>query len=284
MEFNNDHNRDKKAELDKPVETESTADLDFDLAAASNLVPIKTQQGTSREHTLSLHDLAASSKQIAKMKEPKALSVQTLDHLKIIYPDMADKTVANVYRDLRTRLLQISRGRNFVVMITSLVPKGGSSHIAVNLASSFSFDSTKTSLLVDCNLSSPNLDKVLNVTPTFGLTDFIEDETVTLEQIIYPTGVYRMRVIPVGKRRESTTEYFTSLRMRILMDAIKKRYPDRFVFVDAPSIGQSADAAILADLCDYVLMVVPYGKVTESRIREVLLSLDNRKVTGILMN
>jgi exopolysaccharide/PEP-CTERM locus tyrosine autokinase len=278
----NDKNNDSNESPEKKS-THQEENLDFDLADTTALVRTDKNRGETNTY-ISLAEVMAASKHIIKMKEPKELAPPILDKLKIIYPDMKDKSIANVYRDLRTKLLHISKGRNFILLVTSVSEAGGATHIAMNLASSFSFDSTKTSLLVDCNLSKPKLHELMNVNIDLGLTDYVENDTVSLADIIYPTGVHRLRLIPVGRRRESAAEYFTSIRMRILIEAIKKRYPDRFIFMDSPSIGAYSDAKILADLCDYVLLVVPHGRVTESKLREVISAIDTRKIAGIILN
>lgn len=274
---------DKKKEGDQEVRNEANG-LDIDLAVSTNLVTTNDQQGLVPSLLANLSEIAAASKQIARMKEPRELSLHQLGENKIIHAAMANKEIVNIYRDLRTKLLHISKGRNFVALITSAVEHGGASHIALNLASSFAFDSTKTSLLVDCDLANSRIENLLDLECEFGLTDYILDEAISLEQIIYPTGIHRMRLIPVGNSTNSNIEYFTSVRMRILIDAIKRRYPDRFIFIDSPSIGNSADTRILADLCDFIILVIPYGSISEAKLLKILESVDQSKIAGVIFN
>jgi len=274
------HDDDKKHVESKA--SKENNNLDLDLAATTELVSVPGSGTVS--HFTNLSDLAVASKQIAKMKEPRELSLQELNLNKIIHTRMEEKWIVNIYRDARTRLLHLGKGRNFVALITSVVRGGGASHIAINLATSFAFDSTKTSMLVDCDLFKPTLDKLLDLKYEEGLIDYIEDENISISQIIYPTGIHRLRLIPVGKRRESSTEYFTSVRMKILINSLKRRYPDRFIFIDSPSIGDSADTRILADLCDYIVLVVPYGQVSDAKLEQVLESIDQSKIAGVIFN
>ena len=267
--------------------TVSDDKLDLDLSGSSELVPVEAVTNSnhnSKHNQHSLADSVAASKQIARMKEPKSLDIKTYSELKIIHPDMKEKNAVNLYRNLRTKLLQITKNRNFVVLITSVIEGGGATHIALNLASSFSFDSTKTALLLDCNLSNPSLDKILGVKIEHGITDFIENENISISEIIYSTGVHRLRLVPVGNRRESSLDYFTSIRMQILIEAMKRRYPDRFIFIDSPAIGQYADAKILADLCDFIILVVPYAGITESKLQQIINTLDKTKFAGVVFN
>jgi protein-tyrosine kinase len=46
----------------------------------------------------------------------------------------------------------------------------------------------------------------------------------------------------------------------------------------------SADAAILSEVVDYIVVVVPYGKVTESRINKAVKLLPQEKIAGIIIN
>jgi len=224
----------------------------------------------------------SSVKEIALMKNDGLLENKELSELKVISSDMSDKKIADTYRDLRTKLIQKSQGRNVSVMLTSCVPEYYSTMTAVNLAAAFSFDESKTSLLIDCNLNNPQLNEKLNIPETVGLTDYLENSNLSVESILQESGIKRLRVIPAGTSREIATEYFTSIKMRELMADLLTRYSDRYLFVDAAPIVESADTRILVELCDYVLLVVPYGKATKSKILQAVESIGNEKLLGIV--
>jgi len=238
----------------------------------------------SPSHDNELANLVAASKQIASMAEPTKLTPAELDAHKIIYAEMSDHSVIDTFRELRTKLIQLSRGKNQITMVTSVCQKGGSTHVALNLAAAFSLDESKTSLLIDCNLRRPGLHQRLYLDPEYGLTDFLEKEVVGIDSVIYATGIHRLRLIPVGKKREAASEFFTSLRMKAFLDVLKRRYPDRHIFIDAPPVGTSADARILSNLCDRSILVVPYGRVIESQIYSAIDALGEEKLAGIIMN
>ena len=46
----------------------------------------------------------------------------------------------------------------------------------------------------------------------------------------------------------------------------------------------SADASILADLCDYLVLVVPYGAVTPGQLDSLIDEIDETKLAGIVLN
>lgn len=226
----------------------------------------------------------SSAKEIALMEEGKLLENKKLAELKIIFSDMSDNKIANTYRDLRTKLVQKSKGRNFITMITSCTTGDDSSSTALNLATAFSFDESKTSLLIDCNLNAPKLGSLLNLKTEFGLIDYLESENIDINTVLHKTGIKRLRMIPAGAQRETSTEYFTSLRLRELMSDLLNRYSDRYIFIDSAPIIDSADTRILVELCDYVLLVVPYGKATRSRIKDAASSIGNEKLLGVVFS
>ena len=226
---------------------------------------------------------ASSVKEIALMKNTELLKSDELSELKIIFSDMPDNKIADVYRDLRTKIIQASKTKVVSVMLTSCVPGYYSTPTALNMAAAFSLDESKTSLLIDCNLNNPQLDKRLGfLDGTDGLTDYLEDEGCTVDSILQESGIKRLRVISAGQSRETATEYFTSLRMRELMSSLLTRYSDRYLFLDAAPVVDSADTRILVELCDYVVMVVPYGKATRNRVKEAAKAIGEDKLLGVI--
>jgi protein-tyrosine kinase len=226
----------------------------------------------------------ASSQDIACMIEPYVYERRELAHKPIIYPEMADNPVLNSFRQLRTRLLQQSEDRNMVLMVTSVRSGSGGSFIALNLAVALSANETKTALLMDCNLRNNGFAGLLYSKNELGLIDYLEQGMVGIEEIIQPSGIPRLRWIPAGRRRGIITEALNSPKMRNLLQSLKYRHDDRQIIVDAPPITQSADAEILVDFCDYVLLVVPYGKATESQILAAAMNISEEKLLGVVFN
>ena len=93
-----------------------------------------------------------------------------------------------------------------------------------------------------------------------------------------------LRLIPAGNRREPGAEFFTSARMRRFVDELRNRYRDRNVILDAPPLATSADARILVELADFIVLVVPSGRVAESQLRATLDVLPEKKLLGVVFN
>ena len=69
-----------------------------------------------------------------------------------------------------------------------------------------------------------------------------------------------------------------------MLSSIRQRYAERFILIDAPPVSETADTQILAELCDYILLVVPYGKVTNGQVEASIKSIDSKKLLGIVFN
>jgi len=246
-------------------------------SSVRSIVPISSDEedGIQRE---------SSTKEISLMDNGEILNKNELAELKIIHSEMSDNKIANTYRDLRTKLIQKNPGKNFIAMITSCVPDQDSSPTTLNIATAFSFDESKTSLLIDCNLNNPKLDALLNMETDQGLTDYLEDNDIPVDSIMHKTGIKRLKTIPAGTARETATEYFTSLRMRQLMSDLLTRYSDRYIFLDTAPINESADTRILVELCDFVILVVPYGMATKGRVTEAVEAIGKDKLLGVVFN
>lgn len=231
------------------------------------------------------NQLVTARYQIKNIACTKKLTESELANKRLIYPKMKDSKLLNVYRNLRTKLLSASSQGNFVTMVTSVVSGGGSSLISANLAAAFAFDEGKTALLLEGNVHSHSLGQIFDLPDdTTGILDFLETDSLEVSGILHETGIPRLRVIPSGRNEESAAEFFSSSKMRSMLKEIKSRYPERYPIIDAPSIKESADARIIMDLCDHVILVIPYGLCTDDDIKSAVQSIGREKLTGVVLN
>ena len=245
-------------------------------ATGRNVIPLSQR---------ALSDDEESREDIRRMAEIGRLSFQEMEELRIIHPGMRNPKTLNAFRELRTRIYKATGSKeNLVLLVTSIAPGGGSTFVTTNLGAAIALDESKTAIIVDCNIYDPSLHRMLPIEPDFGLVDYLENITLEVKDIIYSTGVRRLRVVPAGSRRQPGMEFFTSSRMRRFIDELRLRYRDRHIVIDAPSVHTSADARILAELCDFAVLVVPFGKAYESQIRAAIEAVGAHKVLGVVFN
>lgn len=222
---------------------------------------------------------------IRRMSEPVPLEPEVRDRNRIIEFNSEHTAVVQSFRKMRTLLLQQAEPGNFITLVTSVKPGAGASFVSRNLAASMAFDESRTSLLVDCNRDTPTVDGLLAGRARYGLTDLLENpNAVSVSDVIYSTGIPRLRAVPVGRKNHKPVEYFTSQRMKSFLEVIRRRYDDRYIVLDAPSLEESADARILADWCQYVVLVVRYGEVTQEELLEAVATFPREKFVGVIFN
>lgn len=225
--------------------------------------------------------------EMANMEEARLFTDRELELLGVVHPRLKNRPLVDSMRQLRTKLYTLNPTENFSVMVCPVVPEGGGSFVATNLAATIAFDKAKTSLLVDANLNGvimPRLLKLIGREHALGVSDYLENPSLGIENIVSPSGIPRMRCVPIGSQPENSAEHFTSARYQQMMHDIKVRYDNRYVVVDGPALSTSTDARILSDLCDYTVLVVPYGKVTPGTLDAWVDEIDEHKLAGIVIN
>lgn len=221
---------------------------------------------------------------IARMEETEYRSDAELAAMRMLSNGMGDETARNAIRELRTSVLQRVESSRRILMITPTSQGAGGTFIARNLAAAIALDEGKTALIIDCNLSNPEASRLAIGQGTPGLRDYLKESRFGAEDIIHRTGIARLRVIPAGAEVGEVREYFTSERLKQLFDELKGRYPERYIIIDAPPISEDADSRIIADICDHVILVVPFGKSTTNQVIHSARAIGKEKFLGIVFN
>lgn len=197
---------------------------------------------------------------------------------------LPDSPEVEFYRQLRTRVLQLSNGEGgATVMVTSALPGEGKTLTAINLALTFAREFKQTALLVDCDLRQQQVHSLMGFPSERGLVDYLMDDCPITELFVWP-GVDKLTVISGGKTVRDSCELLGSPGMRDLVHDMKHRYPERYVFFDAPSVLTSADAVAFAPLVDYILVVAQAGRTSLKDINRAVELLPAEKVLGLVMN
>lgn len=223
-------------------------------------------------------------KNVVAVEEAYGREFEELDKARIIYPGMKDQRTERAFRDLRTTVIQKTGGNCGMVVVTSVSEDGGASFVAMNLAAAFAFNQHRTAIFHDCNFRAGGHYDFLVESPDRGFTDYVMDNEVKISDVIQKTGIPRLRLIPAGSRRDSASEMFTLEQSLKFFQHVRRRYKDRTIIVDAPPVDVVADTRVLLDICDHVLLVVPYGKVSNERIAAVVRELPKDKFLGIVMS
>jgi Mrp family chromosome partitioning ATPase len=228
--------------------------------------------------------LKTAGRSIVSRNTSNALTPLQLEDRATIYRSDDQRRDVDAFRELRTRLLAIAEG-NFVTLVAPVSRGSGGSFVARNLATAMAFDESRSAILVDCDVRQPSQHSTMRLAVAgHGLVDYLEEREGDSENLLYDTGVARLHLLPAGTSRETGAEYFSSSRMRLLMDNLRSRGNGCHVFLDSPPVRGAPDARILASLADVVVLVAGYGRDTPAAIAEAASSFDQDKFAGVVFN
>ncbi len=168
-----------------------------------------------------------------------------------------DSPHAEAYRVLRTNILfSLKDPKLNTITVVSAGPGEGKSTTIFNLATVFAQNGSRV-LVVDSDLRRPSVHKILKVSNSVGLTNFLLKQN-TLEEVIQTTPLATLDFMPSGKLPSSSMGVISSVQMKELIRDLKRRYD--YVFFDSPPIMGVSDASILSSEVDAVMQVVQYRR------------------------
>jgi len=172
-----------------------------------------------------------------------------------------DSPHAEAYRVLRTNILFSRKDAkwNTLTVVSGGAGEGKSTTI-FNLATVFAQQGQRI-LIVDSDLRRPSLHKLLGVSNSLGLTNFLLKQN-SLEEVVQTTKVPMLHFLPSGKLPSSSLGILSSIQMKDFVKDVKERYD--FVFFDSPPIMGVSDASVLASAVDMALLVIQYRKYPQA--------------------
>ena len=236
------------------------------------------------EPTTGLNELIGANRaRITGMKEVSRLSDVEFEAHRVVHPLTRNKATLVQFNDLLQQLSAGREGGNFVVGVTGLVRGAGASYVAMNLAAALAADYRRTALLIQCNPYPTALQRMLVPFPELGLTDYLADERMHIDDIVYAPGVARMRVIPYGNEALEP-QLLGGPRMAEMVSAARARYSDRFIVLDLPEATALQSVHPLLGWVDSTVLVVPYGATRTRAVREAVDRIGAERLAGLVMN
>jgi protein-tyrosine kinase len=201
------------------------------------------------------------------------------------------KQINEEYREIKRKLLANSFGvlaktlhNPNIIMVTSSRPSEGKTFTATNLAMSIASEQDKTVLLVDADVLKPNVLNTLGLEKRKGLMEYLTGDVDDISEVLYPTNIDKLKIIPAGKSHHLSTELLASHKMHETVDEFANRYPDRIVIFDTPPLIGINESAILANFAGQAVVVVEEGKAKISDIKMSVERLNPDMAIGFVVN
>ncbi|GGA98317.1 polysaccharide biosynthesis tyrosine autokinase [Macrococcus hajekii] len=191
--------------------------------------------------------------------------------------------ISEQYRTIRTNIIFSAVDKEMkTILLTSGAPNAGKSTTAANVAIAFAQTGKKT-LLIDCDLRRPTMHYTFETTNTNGLSSAIVND-INIQELIELTDIHNLHLLTAGPIPPNPAELLQSFKMKNLMKTLEANFD--FIIVDTPPALSVADASILSDIVDGVLIVTNTKTNSRDELRKTKESLQkaNANILGIVLN
>jgi exopolysaccharide/PEP-CTERM locus tyrosine autokinase len=222
---------------------------------------------------------------------PVRIPIEMLRARGFVTPDAAPTAISQEFRVIKRPLLANAFGRGTTpvkngrrVMVTSAFAGEGKSFCAINLAMSIAAERDTYVLLVDADVAKPSIPRELGIESGPGLMDCLIDPARDVGELVQPTNIERLSLLPAGRNHEQATELLASASMKELIDHLSDRYEDRIIIFDSPPIMMTTEARVLASYMGQIVMVVEAGVTPREAVTDALASIGSPEVVGMVLN
>ena len=171
--------------------------------------------------------------------------------------------VAEAYRNLRTRVLQVAAWRRGNLLLVTSPGREDKSTVAANLAAALALSGKKV-VLVCADLRWGRSPALFGLDNGLGLADFVNGDA-QLADALHWTEVPRLQVLPGGEAFFDASSVLQSTAFGDLLAQLRSEAD--FLVIDAPPVLASADTAALADLGALILLVADARASTRAEVR-----------------
>jgi chain length determinant protein tyrosine kinase EpsG len=187
------------------------------------------------------------------------------------------------FRSIRSGLIFCGVGK--IIRSIALVSSGGGegkSFIAANLAVVFAQLGSRT-LLMDLNFRAPRVHDIFKMKNNAGASSLII-KRVLFDQAVQKTSIDSLEILTSGPKPPNPLELLSWSDTREMIEFLRGLYD--IVIIDTPRFDGSADAMVIANICDAALPVLLKGKTSQSAFSQLKKQLDNAgvKILGAVMN
>jgi protein-tyrosine kinase len=189
---------------------------------------------------------------------------------------------AEQFRTLRSRLYQLRSNQALkTLLVTSAVPGEGKTFVTTNLAQSIVRQPDRRALIIDADLRCARLHLPLGAPTSPGLSDYLRGEADEMA-VIQHGQEGNLCFIAGGNEVTDPSELLSNGRLKKLVDRLAPMFD--WVILDSPPCVPVADASILANMCDGVLLVVRAGSTPSEVAERARQELQGKNVVGVVLN
>lgn len=169
------------------------------------------------------------------------------------------------------------------IVFTSSEKGEGKTVTAMNIASALAQQVDTKVIVVECDLRRPRVHSALQLVPTPGLANYLNDEC-TAEDIIQATKLPNLHAIAYGAIPPNPSELLASEAMSEFIKELEAQFD--YIIFDTPPVGVVVDAIPIIKKSDGVVLVVKNNSTTYPQLNKTLdiLKRSEGRVLGIIVN
>ncbi|GAX40944.1 capsular exopolysaccharide family protein [Tolypothrix sp. NIES-4075] len=201
---------------------------------------------------------------------------------RIIVATSPRTVIHEAYQMLQANLKFISLDRKVsAIVVTSSISGEGKTEVAANLAAVMSLAGRRV-LLVDADMRQPSQHHLWGLINSVGLSNVMVGENDFSKSVQRITS--NLSVLTAGVMPPNPLALIDSERMTSFIDMLSQSYD--YVIFDTPPLVGTADAAVLGNMVDGVLIVVRPGVVDSNTATAAksLLARSEANILGIVAN
>lgn len=206
-----------------------------------------------------------------------------LDKRVIAVDETGEHSALESYRLLRTHLLsKLESGQLSSIGITSANAGEGKTLTALNLAISLAKAVDSNVMLVDGDVMSPSIHKLLDINPDAGLVDLLNGK-VKLDDVIIRTRIPNLWFVTGRNSSDGLLDQSGWKRIKSLIQVFAANHRN-IVVVDLPPVLVKEDAYSLAAHLDGIILVVDCGETTSDEVLRAQELLKQNNLIGSVLN
>lgn len=196
---------------------------------------------------------------------------------KVVIGNDVRSSTAEAFRLIRTNLdfmLASNRKQSKSIFVTSTTSGEGKSFISINIAATLALSGKKV-LLMGMDLRAPKVTEYLGIPDRKGVTNYITNEEITLEELIFSIPeVKGLDIIASGVIPPNPAELLMTKRIENLFTIVKQEYD--IVIVDTAPVNLVTDTLLIGKYADMFMYVVR-ANYLDKRLLAVPQELYNEK-------
>ncbi len=218
--------------------------------------------------------------------EPSVPTTVCLDdtrlHTRLVLFTDPQSTGCEQYRTLRTQVFHAAeRQLTQIILLTSAVAGEGKTSTILNLAWAIAQSKEKRVLVIDGDLRRPSVSSYLGLDFELGFGEVINEVSEALPSIVRVADS-SLYILSSGRESAQPAESLSKERVGETLNELRKYFD--YILIDAPPVVAFADARLLANHADAVIIVVRAGLAGHSTVERAIEALPSNRILGVVLN